>query len=92
MILEEISFFCCCGGFGTLWVGAPCTGFQKEVNLDLGPLNLKISIIRGRQHLGDRDRGGSNLRKLEGGVKIFEFSGPPKIDPFLQRFYRKSPI
>ena len=30
---------------------------------------------------GDRDRGGSNLRKLEGGEN-FEFPAP-EIDPFL---------
>ena len=41
--------------------------------------------------LGDRDTGGSNLRKLEGGEN-FEFSGAPEIDPFLQRFDRESPI
>ena len=40
---------------------------------------------------GDRDRGGSNLRKLEGGWKLW-ISRAPEIDPFLQRFYRKSSI
>ena len=32
--------------------------------------------------VGDRDRGGSNLRKLEGGVKILNFQGPLKLTPF----------
>ena len=42
--------------------------------------------------VGQRDRGGSNLRKLEGGGENFDFPGAPEIDPSLQRFYRKSPI
>ena len=37
-----------------------------------------------RNSLGDRDRGGSNLRKLEGGEN-FEFRGAPKIDPLRHR-------
>ena len=36
--------------------------------------------------------GGSNLQKLEGGGWKFKFPGAPEIDPFLQRFYRKSSI
>ena len=40
-------------------------------------------------HVGDRDRGGSNLRTPEEGGENFEFSGVPEFDPFLQRFYRK---
>ena len=31
--------------------------------------------------------GGSNPRKLEGGVENFEFPGAPESDPFLQRSY-----
>ena len=36
--------------------------------------------------------GGVKSPKIRGGVKILSISGAPEIDPFLQRFYRKSPI
>ena len=32
--------------------------------------------------IGDRDRGGSNLRKIRGVVKILNFEGPLKLTPF----------
>ena len=43
-----------------------------------------ISVLKSSQHgplFEDRDKGGSNLQKLEGRVKILNFQGPLKLTP-----------
>ena len=51
-----------------------------------------VDLSRKQKILETGIGGGSNLRKLVGGVKILNFRGVPAFDPFLQEFYKKSSI
>ena len=53
--------------------------------------NCIANKTRQLQLFGDQE-GEVKSPKLERGGGSFEFPGAPEIDPFLQRFYRQSPI
>ena len=64
-----------------------CTGVLQEEHWSAETIR-EIELETGIRGGG----GARNAPKVEGGVNILKFSTAPEIDPFLQRFYKKSPL
>ena len=63
---------------------------QNEFPQEFKKIRVEI-LFKSIFHL-ETGIGGVKSPKIRGGVKMLTFQGPLKFDPFLQSFYRKSPI